>query len=83
MVTDYITKTGETVEVEYNYTPGEEDEFYDSNGDPGTQGYGPTVHIVNVWYSAIDRLGNFVSVDVTNLLEEEELEDNILESHEG
>ena len=39
---EFITNTGETVEVEYTYDPGEPDQWYDSNGDPGTPGYGPT-----------------------------------------
>ena len=48
---EFITNTGETVEVEYTYDPGEPDQWYDSNGDPGTPGYGPTAEIKHVWYT--------------------------------
>ena len=78
---EFITNTGETVEVEYTYDPGEPDQWYDSNGDPGTPGYGPTAEVHRVWYNAKDRLGNPVSVDVQDLLEED-FEEPILEYHE-
>ena len=51
---EFITNTGETVEVEYTYDPGEPDQWYDSNGDPGTPGYGPTAEIKHVWYTNTD-----------------------------
>lgn len=37
------------VEVEYTFDPGEPDQWYDSNGDPGTPGYGPTIDIEHIW----------------------------------
>lgn len=81
MEQEYITNTGETVEVEYNYYSGESDQWYDSNGDPGTPGYGPTVQIMHVWYTGLDSNGLEVRVDVENLLEED-IEEKILEYHE-
>jgi hypothetical protein len=78
---ELITDSGETVHIQYSYDPGEPDQWYDSNGDPGTPGYGPTVEVHRVWYNATDRLGNPVSVDVQDLLEED-FEEPILEYHE-
>jgi hypothetical protein len=79
---EFITNTGETVEVEYTYHPGEPDQWYDSNGDPGTPGYGPTADIKHVWYTTKDRNGNLVTVDVEHLLEED-IEEKVLEFHEN
>ena len=31
--------------VDYTYDPGEPDQWYDQNGDPGTPGYGPCAEI--------------------------------------
>ena len=78
---EFITNTGETVEVEYTYDPAEPDQWYDSNGDPGTPGYGPTADIKHVWYTNTDINGNQVTVDVQHLLEED-IEEKILERHE-
>ncbi len=78
---EFITNTGETVEVEYTYDPGEPDQWYDSNGDPGTPGYGPTAEIQHVWYTNTDTNGNQVTIDVQHLLEED-IEEKILEYHE-
>lgn len=78
---EFITNTGETVEVEYTYDPGEPDQWYDSNGDPGTPGYGPTAEIQHVWYTNTDTNGNQVTIDVQHLLEED-IEEKILEHHE-
>ena len=72
---EFITNTGETVEVEYTYDPGEPDQWYDSNGDPGTPGYGPSADIKHVWYTNTDVNGNQVTVDVQHLLEED-IEEN-------
>lgn len=77
---EFITNTGETVEVEYTYDPGEPDQWYDSNGDPGTPGYGPSADIKHVWYTNTDVNGNQVTVDVQHLLED--IEEKILERHE-
>ena len=79
---EFITNTGETVEVEYTYDPGEPDQWYDSNGDPGTPGYGPTADIKHVWYTNTDVNGNQVTVDVQHLLEED-IEEKVLEYHES
>ena len=81
MEIDLITQTGESVTVEYTYDPGEPDQWYDSNGDPGTPGYGPSADITHVWYSGIDRRGNLVNVDVMNLIDED-FEQEILDYHE-
>ena len=78
---EFITNTGESVEVEYTYDPGEPDQWYDSNGDPGTPGYGPSADIKHVWYTNTDVNGNQVTVDVQHLLEED-IEEKILERHE-
>lgn len=78
---DLITDSGESVTVEYSYDPGEPDQWYDSNGDPGTPGYGPSVEVYHVWYNTRDRAGNLVSVEIKNLLEED-FEERILETHE-
>jgi len=78
---EFITNTGETVEVEYTYDPGEPDQWYDSNGDPGTPGYGPSADIKHVWYTNTDANGNEVTIDVQHLLEED-IEEKILEYHE-
>ena len=78
---EFITNTGEIVEVDYTYDPGEPDQWYDSNGDPGTPGYGPTADIKHVWYTNTDINGNQVTVDVQHLLEED-IEEKILERHE-
>ena len=61
---ELTTNLGQNVTIEYSYDPGEPDQWYDSNGDPGTPGYGPTVEVYHIWYNATDRLGNFVSVDI-------------------
>jgi len=79
--TEYTTDSGETVLVEYAYDPGEPEVWTEPNGDPGTPGTGPSVDIYHVWYSATDRLGNIISVDVQNLIEDN-IEDKILEDHE-
>ena len=42
MTIDLDSDYGE-VTIEYEYDPGEPDQWYDSNGDPGTPGYGPSV----------------------------------------
>lgn len=78
---DLTTDLGEDVTVEYSYEPGEPEVHTLSNGDPGTPGYGPGVDVYHVWYNCLDRLGNLISVDVKDLLEED-FEEKILESHE-
>ena len=68
--------------VEYIYDPGEPDQWYDQNGDPGTPGYRPTVDIINVWTILTDRLGNNVSVKINDLLYTEDIEGEILQYKE-
>ena len=82
MEIELLTQTGESVTVEYTYDPGEPHQYYDSNGDPGTPGYGPTADIKHVWYTTKDRNGNLVTVDVEHLLEED-IEEKVLEFHEN
>ena len=69
------------LDVEYIYDPGEPDQWYDSNGDPGTPGYGPTVEIQHVWALMVDRNKNKIDVDIQELIDVD-LESIILESHE-
>ena len=78
---ELITDSGETVCIQYSYDPGEPDQWYDSNGDPGTPGYGPSADIKHVWYTNTDTNGNQVTIDVQHLLEED-IEEKILEYHE-
>ena len=78
---DLITDLGESVTIQYSYDPGEPDQWYDSNGDPGTPGYGPSVEVHHIWYSGIDRTGNLVNIDVMNLIDED-FEQEILDAHE-
>ena len=47
--------------VDYTYDPGEPDQWYDQNGDPGTPGYGPCAEINAVWAIFKDRLGKDIS----------------------
>lgn len=82
MEIDLITSRGETVTVEYTYDPGEADQWYDSNGDPGTPGYGPVVEIQHVWYTNLDNKKLVdCTVDVQNLIDDD-FEDEILEHHD-
>jgi len=76
-----MTLFGHEVEVEYFYYPGEAEVHTEPNGDPGTPGYGPSVEVYHVWYNTMDRIGNIVSVEVKDLLEED-FEERILETHE-
>jgi hypothetical protein len=69
------------LDIEYIYDPGEPDQWYDSNGDPGTPGYGPTVEIQHVWALMGDRNKHKIDVDIQELIDVD-LESIILESHE-
>lgn len=69
------------LEIEYTYDPGEPDQWYDSNGDPGTPGYGPTVEVHHIWCELPDEKGNPCYVDIIEVFDED-LEEVILESHE-
>ena len=70
------------LEIEYTYDPGEPDQWYDSNGDPGTPGYGPSVEIEHIWCELPDGKGNTHYVDIMDVFFDEYLEGAILESHE-
>ena len=68
--------------VDYTYDPGEPDQWYDQNGDPGTPGYGPCAEINAVWAIFKDRLGKDISVDIIDLVVTDEIEAEILDSYE-
>ena len=79
---EFITNTGETVEVEYTYDPGEPDQWYDSNGDPGTPGYGPSIDIHHIWAELTNDEGSSSIVDIYHLaIVWEELELRIIEKY--
>jgi hypothetical protein len=82
MTIDLDSDYGE-VTIEYEYDPGEPDQWYDSNGDPGTPGYGPSVTIYNVWCLLKDEKGTEHSVDIFNIIDaESEFTSLILSYHE-
>ena len=71
------------LEIEYTYDPGEPDQWYDSNGDPGTPGYGPSVTIYSVWCSLEDAKGIEHDVDIYKIIDaESDFEHLILAYHE-
>lgn len=49
---------------------GEPQQWYDSNGDPGTPGIPPSIEVYRVWMSLKDREGNEIEVDVLPFLHE-------------
>lgn len=70
------------VEVEYTYDPGEPDQIYDSNGDPGTPGYGPSIDIHHIWAELTNDEGSSSIVDIYHLaMVGEELELRIIEKY--
>ncbi len=70
------------VEVEYTYDPGEPDQMYDSNGDPGTPGYGPSIDIHHIWAELTSDDGLPSIVDIYDLaMIGEELELRIIEKY--
>ena len=70
------------VEVEYTYDPGEPDQWYDSNGDPGTPGYGPSIDIYYIWAELTNDEGSSSIVDISDLaMVGEELELRIIEKY--
>ena len=70
------------VEVEYTYDPGEPDQWYDSNGDPGTPGYGSSIHIYHIWAELTNDEGSSSIVDISDLaMVGEELELRIIEKY--
>jgi hypothetical protein len=70
------------VEVVYTYDPGEPDQMYDSNGDPGTPGYGPSIDIHHIWAELTNNEGSTSIVDIYDLtMVGEELELRIIEKY--
>ena len=70
------------VEVEYTYDSGEPDQMYDSNGDPGTPGYGPSIDIHHIWAELTNDEGSSSIVDIYHLaMVGEELELRIIEKY--
>lgn len=70
------------VEVVYTYDPGEPDQIYDSNGDPGTPGYGPSIDIHHIWAELTNDEGSSSIVDIYHLaMVGEELELRIIEKY--
>lgn len=70
------------VEVEYTYDPGEPDQMYDSNGDPGTPGYGPSIDIHHIWAELTNDEWSSSIVDIYHLaMVGEELELRIIEKY--
>ena len=70
------------VEVEYTYDLGEPDQIYDSNGDPGTPGYGPSIDIHHIWAELNNDDWGTSIVDIYGLVTvEEELELRIIEKY--
>ena len=70
------------VEVEYTYDPGEPDQWYDSNGDAGTPGYGPSIDIHHIWAELTNDEGSSSIVDIYGLaMVVEELELRIIEKY--
>jgi hypothetical protein len=70
------------VEVEYTYDPGEPDQWYDSNGDPGTPGYGPSIDIHHIWAELTNDEGSSSIVDICDIaMVGEELELRIIEKY--
>jgi hypothetical protein len=70
------------VEVVYTYDPGEPDQIYDSNGDPGTPGYGPSIDIHHIWAELNNDDWGTSIVDIYGLVTvEEELELRIIEKY--
>ncbi len=77
-----MTLFGNEVEVEYYYYPGEPDQMYDSNGDPGTPGYGPSIDIHHIWAELTNDEGSTSIVDIYGLaMVGEELELRIIEKY--
>ena len=70
------------VEVQYTYDPGEPDQMYDSYGDPGTPGYGPSIDIHHIWAELTNDEGSSSTVDIYNIaMVGEELELRIIEKY--
>jgi len=72
------------VEVEYTYDPGEPDQWYDSNGDPGTPGTAPSIEILHIWAELPNEGLKLTAVDIVDIIPSnwaDEIETEILENH--
>ena len=85
----HIEYWGYDAEIEYYFDPGEPDQWYDSNGDPGTPGTAPSVEVKRIWVELESNEGRSVTVDVFSvfdmILEGDiyNLEEKILDYHEN
>lgn len=70
------------VTVEYTFDPGEPDQWYDSNGDPGTPGYPASVDIYHVWTTLKDKSGTEHEVDLLPVTGTDEFYDEVMSYHE-
>ena len=68
--------------VEYTYDPGEPDQYYDLNGDPGTPGYPASVDIYHVWATFKDRTGKSCEVNLLPIVDTDEFYDEVMRNHE-
>jgi antirestriction protein len=57
------------VTIEYNYIPGDEDNWSDSNGDPGTPGVSDSVEIIAVYKNLLDKHNKTHAVDILSIIE--------------
>ena len=76
-----MTLFGNEVEVEYYYYPGEPDQMYDSNGDPGTPGTAPSAEMTRIWCELENDEGSSSVVDILGLINPEFLSDEIIEKY--
>ena len=77
------TIDGLEVEIEYMYDEGEPTVWTDSNGDPGTPGYPPSVEILAVFTMLKDKNNKELRVDILPIWDYdiESLEEEILEKN--
>jgi|TARA_R110000772_G_scaffold242105_1_gene354488 hypothetical protein len=77
------TIDGLEVEVEYLYDEGEPTVWTESNGDPGTPGYPPSVEILGVFTILKDKNNKDLRVDILPIWDYdlESLEEEILEKN--
>lgn len=76
--------SGLDVHIEYDYYPGEPDQMYDSNGDPGTPGYPPSIEITAIWADLPNPSGVDQEVDVLDVYHPDYLEmlsEQLIEKH--
>lgn len=79
-----LSESGLEIHVEYDYYPGEDDQIYDSNGDPGTPGYPPTVEITAIWAELPDPSYLDQEVNILDVISSDQLEslsEELVEKH--